>query len=259
MLLDPALSVTHFPFYRDVPRKSAGAVAGYLAYLGLFFSLASTISLYLHAGPLIARTTEWAATSMPSLTLSGGRLSSELAAPVLVRHPEVTQLSVMIDTSRTAAVSPAEMKEAGLSAYVTQNAVYLSMRNKLEAFDLSQARQPGALKIDAAFWRTMGATLARVLYPISLVTTWLLFLVWKAVSALFYSLLGLAMSAAASADLDYPSLYKLGVYAQTPAVALQMAALFLPRPVPFFGLIVVLVTAVYLWQGIRQQNAAAAA
>lgn len=260
MLLDPVLSIAHFPFYREVPRKSAGQVAGYLAYLGAVFALASTVALYLHLGPLISQTAEWAASSMPTLTISEGRIQSDRPGPTLVRHPEVSQIAVMIDASRTTAVTPAEMKEAQLAVYLTQNAIYLSLPQKQEVFDLSQARQqPKPLVVDAAFWRTLGSTLRRVLYPVSFAATWVIFVAWKLLASAFYSLFALLLNSLSSAGLEYPSLYKLSLYAQTPAVALQLAALFLPRPVPYFGLITLLVTGVYLWQGIRQHTAAAAA
>ena len=67
-----------------------------------------------------------------------------------------------------------------------------------------------------------------------------------------YAVLALILNAAVKGGLEFPELCKLAVVAQTPVVLLQMAQMFLPSPIPLFGLIALIVVGVYLWQGIRQ-------
>ena len=67
-----------------------------------------------------------------------------------------------------------------------------------------------------------------------------------------YALVALLLNALLSAGLEFPALYRVSVYAQTPVIVLQAAALFLPAPIPYFGLLSLLVGGLYLWQAIRQ-------
>jgi hypothetical protein len=68
--------------------------------------------------------------------------------------------------------------------------------------------------------------------------------------------LALLINAALSAGLEYPSLYKFSVYAQTPIILLQTVALFVPLALPVLVRLLasVAIVGVYLWQAIRQHS-----
>ena len=89
-----------------------------------------------------------------------------------------------------------------------------------------------------------------VLYPVGFFTAWAVFFFWKHASAAIYALLAFLLNALMDSGLEFPALYKLAVYAQTPVIALQIVSLFLPR-IPYFGILALLVVGVYLWQAIR--------
>ncbi|MFA6029747.1 MAG: DUF1189 family protein [Elusimicrobiota bacterium] len=259
MILDPVRSLVDFPFYREVPKKSIAETVGYLAYIGLVFALLSLIALYARVGPRIDEGAEWAAVNIPTMTLEKGKLSSALPGPVRIQHPASERLAFVIDTTRTTPVAPAELAASTASAFVTQNTVYVLNNDKMEAYDLGRAQNAEPVKLDAAFYRNAAAVLKKVLYPIAFFTTWLVFFVWKHLSALVYSLLGLLISAGLKAELEHGPLYRAAVYAQTPVIVLQAVMLFLPRPIPYFGLLSLILVGVYLWQAIRQMRPAPAA
>ncbi|HVE14131.1 MAG TPA: DUF1189 family protein [Elusimicrobiota bacterium] len=261
MLLDPIRSVWDFSFYKSLPRKSLGAVTGYIAYLSVLFSFAFVAALYIYVRPVIADAVEWAAASVPTLTLTGGKLSSQLTAPVTVRHPKVPEAAIMIDTARTEPVTAGEMAEKKVAAYLTQNAAYLLTQSRLETYPFDKAASKQPLVIDASFYRTMGVALTRVLYPIAFVFTCVMFALWKHVAALIYSLPALALNSGMSLGLDFPSLYKVAAYAQTPVIVLQALALFLPQRVAHFGIVGFAIVCAYLWKALRaiQQDAQPAA
>ena len=254
ILLEPIQSVAVFSFYREVPRKSGLAVFGYLAYLGAVFALVATVALRVRVGPAIQEGAEWAAKNIPTLTLAGGKVSKQDPEAVVIRHPEASALGFKIDTLRVTAITPAEMEEDKLIAFLTQSVLYVRTANRLEAYDLSKSVNAEPVVIDAAFYRKVGGLLGKVLYPVAFLTMWLLFLAWKPLAALVYSVLALMVNAAVSGGLEFPALYKIAVYAQTPVVVLQMAAVFLPRPIPLFRLLALLVVSVYVWQAIRQNR-----
>lgn len=259
MILDPIRCVADFTFYKEMPKKTVASTVGYLAFVGLIFSAALTLAVHLQVVPRIESAARWAAESVPPLTLEGGKLSSGIEGPVLVRHPQVPEVAFIIDTDRVQPVTAAEMSGQKVVAYLAQDAIYVLSRQRLETYDISKAQNPKPLSIDAEFYRRVGKVIVQVLYPLSFFCGWLAFMVWKHIASLLYSLLGLAINAVGGYRLDYATVYKTVVYAQTPVIVLQLILLFLPRPIPFFPLLSILVTGVYSWQGLRQQVAAPSA
>src|SRR5207248_1983717 len=73
---------------------------------------------------------------------------------------------------------------------------------------------------------------SRFMYPIMLPIFWVFFFFWKLMAAFFYSLIGLAINAAISAEAGYSTVYKFTLYAQTPVILLQAVLLPLHRPLP---------------------------
>ncbi|MFH2204723.1 MAG: DUF1189 family protein [Elusimicrobiota bacterium] len=256
MITDPLKSVIDFAFYRDVPKKSLGATFGYIAYLGLIYSVVVVIALFVHLRPKIQEAVDWASTEVPEMTLADGKLSSSAQGLTVVRHPKAEELTVIIDTDRTTAVTPAEMHERKALAYLTQNAIYVvrggSAGARMEAYDLSKAQNEKPVSINAEFYQSLGSVLTTILYPAALLTSWLIFLLWKHAAALIYSLVALLINAGVGGRLEFSELYKLAVYAQTPVIVLQMVTLLLLKPIPYFRVLAFIVVGVYLWQAIRQ-------
>ncbi|MBI5595047.1 MAG: DUF1189 family protein [Elusimicrobia bacterium] len=258
MILDIARSVGDFSFYREVPKKTLWATVAYITVLGGLFAVAVTAAVYLNVGPRIRQSVAWTAEHMPTLTLEKGKLSSALPGAMEVRHPDMPMVGLIVDTARTEPVTPAEMAQKKLVAYLTGDAVYVLTADRLETYDLAKTKDKESMVIDAAFYRNMGEMLLKVLYPISFVTAWMTFILWKHGAAFVYSLVALLVNAVAEGGLDYPSLYRMAVYAQTPVVVLQTVALFLPRPIPLFSVLALLLVTAYLWQAIRHAEPPAA-
>jgi len=254
-LAEPVYSVVDFSFYKRAVARSGWRALGYLVYLGLLFSLASTVSLYLKEGPIMDGLIDWAATSIPALTLADGKISSSVTAPTIVRNPKAPGLSVMIDLARTTPVTLEEMSKQRIMAYLTQSKIYMvTGPDRMQSYDLSRSPNSKPLVIDGNFYRTYGGVLLMILYPAAWLISWAGFICWKLLTALFYSLLGLLLNAILSGGLPYASLYKIAVYAQTPVILLQGLSLFITRQIPGFFLISILITGVYIWQAVRQNK-----
>lgn len=255
MWLDPLRAVADLPFYRDLPRKTLGATVGYLAYLGVLFSLVFAAALVFRTRPLIEEGVAWASAAIPPMTLSGGRLSSRLTRPLRLQYPDYERLAFVLDTSRATRPTAQEMEERKVIAYFTQDSVTVAGKDRLEVYDLSTSKDAPAMAIDGSFYRSVGDLIEKALGPAAFLAAWLLFMAWKHLAALAYALVALLLNALLSAGLEFPALYRVSVYAQTPVIVLQAAGLLLPAPIPYSGLISLLVGGLYLWQAIRQAQA----
>lgn len=255
MWLEPVHSVVDFGFYREVPKKSFLRTFGYLSYLSLLFTIFSIVVLYIKLTPFIQEAATWLANSMPAITIADGKATSSLTAPLILRYPRDNRLGILIDTNRTAGVSYEEMASQNVMFCLTQNSLYIlnPEQHRIEQRPLD-AMKTTKLTITGDFYPRFASYLNRLMYPIMLPIFWVVYLFWKLVTSLFYAVVGLLINAFSAAEMDFPSLYKLAVYSQTPVVILQAVMLPLRRSLPGYVIFPMgfLVTSAYLWQAIRQ-------
>lgn len=263
MILDPLNSVTSLVFYRKVAKQGVGRSLGYLAYLSLLFSVAVGMAAKIHVMPVIQETLDWLSRSAPNLSFQDGKITSSAAGPVVLRHPRASEVAFVIDTARQEPVTHELLESQKAMAYVTMNAIYLNRGpGRLEVYDFSKAPpNPKPLVMDAEFYRRVGGSAGSVLYPIAVIGTFFLFLAWKALSSLLYSILGLALNQSMGGGLGYGSVFSLSVYAQTLVVVLQALFLFLPQRLPAAGLISLVIVMSYIGlaiKAVKEENSAPA-
>ncbi|HAM34860.1 MAG TPA: hypothetical protein DEB40_04650 [Elusimicrobia bacterium] len=252
MILEPINSITSIAFYRKVAGQKVWRSFLYLAYVGLIFSAVFTFMLKIRVWPAIMDTFQWLETSVPTLTFANGRLSTPTNELLTVRHPTIEKIAVAFDTARTEPVTPQLMADNKVLAYVTGNAMYIMQPGgKVEVYDFSKAPNPKPVVVDADFYREIARGLAAILYPIGFLAAFALFMVWKTVSTLFYSLVALMINGVADARLEYKALFNICAFAQTLVIAVQGILLIIPARVPFFGPLALAATTIYIWLAVK--------
>lgn len=251
MILDPVNSITSVNFYRRIPGQSLKRSALYLCYMAALFSIAGTVALKVKLGPVIEETFVWLENSMPPLTFSKGQVTSPLKQPLTLRHPQVAEVGLIIDTMRTEPVSAQQMEDQKIIAYLTANSLYLlKSRGRAEVYDFSKSAAK-TITIDADFYRKADKGLGKILYPAALIAIFLAFLVWKTAASLVYSLLAVTTAALLDAKLAYKNLFTLSLYAQTLVIALQTIFLFMPMGIPYFRLVAFIITGIYIVLAVK--------
>lgn len=256
MLLDPVNSITSIEFYKKVAKQDLGRSTAYLAYIALLFTLTATIALKVKVGPVLDQTFTWLETSMPKLTFFNGRLTADPVEPVTIKHPSVEEVSVRIDTGRTEPVGALEMEKMGVSAFVTGNAMYLMSRpGRVDTHDFgTAAAEPGAkpVVIDGTFYRKAADLVGKVMYPVAMIITFIIFLCWTLASTAFFALVAMIINSATSANLEFKPLINITLYAQTLITLLQAIFLFMKVGIPFAPLVSFATTSVYLYLAIKR-------
>lgn len=252
MIQDLLGAVASSQAYRRFATQKATRTVLYICFLSLLFTVGGTIAMKIRVGPVIDETFAWLERSVPTLTFAGGKVTSASEAPTRISHPSAPEVSVMIDTARTAPVVAQDMKDQKVLAYLTNNALYIEERpGEIRAYDLSKAALDRPTTVDAKFFREAGSAVKTVVYPIAVVTVFVFAAAWTAFSGLLFAVLGLLLSALAGASLSFGALYQIAVHAQTASLLLRVVLAFLPFFVPMTGLLTMLVTSVYLWLGVR--------
>ena len=254
MILDPVNSITSIGFYKKVAGQGLLRTFGYLCYLSAIFAVIGTVALKVKVGPVVDSTFRWLEAEVPTLTFAGGKVSSSQTEFKTIKHPDVPQVAFAIDVSRSEPVTPKDMEDAKVIGWLTSGALYMTQQpGRVEVYDFSKSptlEKP--VVIDAGFFRQANGIVHRLMIPLSLFISFLVFLVWKGFASLFYSLLALAINAVLGAGLAFGSLFTIAVYAQTLVVALQALSLFFARGLPGMGVIALAATGAYIWLAIKK-------
>ena len=255
ILLDPVNAITSVSFYRKIAKQAFSRTVLYLVYLAAIFCVLGAVALKVRVGPALDQTFDWLAKSAPVLTFDNGKFSSPAAMPVVLRDPAYQDVAVAIDTTRTAPVTEKDMDGAGVTAYLTQSDFYLRRPNgTIEDRSFADTKTEKPVTLDAAFYQEAGALLNRILYPAAIFGLFAVFLVWKLLSSLFYSLVAMALNNALHAGRAYAELFNLSAYAQTLIIAVQIIFLFMPSRIPLFSLVALAVTGAYLYLALRPEE-----
>lgn len=254
MIRDAFRSIVDFTFYKRTVEKPILATVAYLAFLGLLYSSAMCVAAYVHFRPHVAEAIDWAILNFPELKLENGRLTSSAKGRVEVRHPEIPEFVIVVDTERRTPVSMSEMSRARAYAYLTADAVYFyqSRSGRMESIDLKNAKNREPVVVDEKFFREVQTTFNAFVVPVAVVVSWCLFFVGAHFWALVFSLVAMLLNAFMDARLEFPALYRMSVYAMTPVVALLLVSTLLWKPIPHDRLLALVVVGVYLWQAIKQ-------
>lgn len=252
MLQDLLGSVASTQAYRRFANQKASRTLLYLAFLSFLFTAAGTVAMRLRLGPIVDETFAWLEREVPTLTFSNGAVTSSAPGPTRIVHPRAPEVALMIDTSRATPVTNEDMQREKVIAYLTSNALYMERaRGSVESFDLSKAQADRPVTVDATFFREAARALKTVIYPATVLTLFLIFAGWTALCGLLYGALGLLFNSLAGGALSFGQLYPVAIHAQTAATLLRAALAFLPFAVPFAGLLSLLLSAGYLWLGVR--------
>lgn len=252
MLQDLLGSVASIKAYRRFASQKASRTMLYLAFLSVLFTAGGTVALRLRVGPVVDTTFAWLEKEVPPLTFDKGKVSTTVPGPVKLSHPLAPQVALLIDTARVEPVSAGDMKQAGVLAYLTSNALYLEKEpGSVTSYDLSKAAMERPVTVDAAFFREASKALKTVVYPATMLSLLLMFAAWTAACSVVYALLGLIFNNLAGGALGFGALFQLAVHAQTAATLLRIVLAFLPFALPAAGLFSLLLSAGYLWLGVR--------
>ncbi len=255
MILDPVNAVTSIQFYKKIAQQFWGRTIGYLCYIAFAFALIATVAFKLFVGPEIDKTFFWLEKSMPVLTLDNGKMTSNLTAPLTIRHPDDPEVALTVDTARVDPVTPQMLESQKVMAYVTSNALYVMRRpGELRVFDFTSQKLNKTLVINTDFYESARHFLDKILYPFVLVLVFGLFMVWKTLASLFYSLIAMMVSSLLDARLPYNSLFNVAAYAQTLMVIIRAIFLFMPGPLPGAAPISLAVTSVYIALAIKNMQ-----
>lgn len=237
--------------YRRFAGEKASRTAAYTAVLSLIFVVALSIAIKVRLAPLFDQTFDWMKTSFPAITFSAGKVTSTASTPTRLEHPRAKEVAIMVDTSRTDPVTPDQMREAKVLAYLTGNALYMERDSRLEVFDLTKSASSKTITIDSSTYAEMERIFNWVFYPAILLFFFLVFCASLCFFAAIYALVGMLVASLTNAQLGFGALFQIALHAQSASVLLRAADALSPVRIPLAGALSLALSVTYLTLGIR--------
>lgn len=241
----PVLSFFSKAFYRDVGQYWRGTGLAYLLIILALFWIPAIIKAQLGVGRFVDTASKKITEQIPAVTISHGKVSTDVPTPYYIRDPDSGTPLVIIDTTgekETLDTAPAEILLLTKSKLIMRNqretrTIDLST---VESFYLDRARVEGWLATGRAWF-------VPVAYPLVVLFSF----VFRTLQILIYALIGLLFAHLLQTSLSYKTLLRLAAVAITPVLVLDLIMDFLPFRIPLWSLLGVGVGLGYLFFAVK--------
>ena len=232
-------------FYRDVAHNWSGTGLAYMAVILALLWIPTIIKMQVGLSKFVDHDSQEVTKQIPAITISHGKVSTDVPTPYFIREPKSGEPIVVIDTT-----TDSEKLDNLPTQVVMLTRTKFVMRNAREtrAFDLSGVQQFYVDRPKVEGWLATGKRwFVPVMYPLLLVFSF----IFRAVQMLIYALVGLLFASMLHVTLDYKTLMRLAAVAITPVLVLDLVREFLPVHIPLCGVVGIAIALGYLFVAVK--------
>ena len=244
----PILSFFSKAFYRDVGQHWRGTGLAYLLIILALFWIPSIIKAQLGVGRFVNTESKKITEQIPAITISHGKVSTDVPTPYFIRDPDSGTPLAIIDTTgqyRTLDDKPANV------LLLTESKLIMRNERETKTYDLSQVESLYLDRARVEGWLANGKTwFVPVAYPLVVLFSF----VFRTLQILIYALIGLLFAHLLQTNLGYKTLMRLAAVAITPVLVLGLIMEFLPFHIPLWTLLGVGVGLGYLFLAVRSNT-----
>lgn len=231
--------------YRDVGLNWRKTSFLYLFLLLAVCLIPGSFKLYRQVSDYLMEEAPKIIRQVPAITISGGKASVKAQMPYIIRDPGNNAPLVIIDT--TGGMTSLEATEA-VALLTGDKLMVRSLSEEIRTFDLADI---GDLNVDQSrlyeWLERFIDSFLFVFYPFALLFSYL----FRIVQALLFAAIGMLFARNIGAPLRYPALISLAMISMTPAIIVNTLYGYLGAKIPFWWLINLMITIVYLFFAIR--------
>jgi hypothetical protein len=234
--------------YRDVGQRWRGTGLAYLLFVLALCWIPTVIKMQFGLTQFVDHDSVKITQQIPAITISHGKVSTDVATPYFIKDPDTGNDLVIIDTTgKYEKLSDAPPK----GFLLTKSKIITSNSAETRAYDLSgvdsffldRARVEGWLAT-ARHWFVFAA------YPLLVAFSF----VFRATQALIYALVGLLFAHLLNVRLDYKTLLRLTAVSLTPVLVLDLIFEFVPLRIPLWNLLGIGVGLGYLFFAVKANS-----
>jgi uncharacterized protein DUF1189 len=233
--------------YQDVGRYWRGTGLLYLLIVLALVWIPTTIKMHLGINRFVNNDTPRITQQIPKITITNGKVSTDVATPYFIKDPDDGTPLAIIDTTgkyETLDNSPARL-------LVTRSKVIARSDRDTRIYDLSGVESFYVDRERVEGWLATSKTwFSVVAFPILLISSFAL----RAIQVLIYALIGMLFARMLNANLDYKTLMRLAAVALTPVLVLNLLIEFVPFSIPLWWLIGTCIGLGYLFFAVKSNT-----
>jgi len=256
ILSAPIRALLDLKLYDEALRGSLSRGFLYLVYFSLIVTFIFFIILQFKVLPIVDEFALWAEKEMPPLTWEDRGLKLNVPGPYTMNHVELGAV-VIFDTDKE---DVAFEDVPDVFGYVTSTKIYVRQSpQEIRMYDIRQTLEgqgrnlPAKVRFDGAVIQEFYKKSKPFLVFVGLSMFFPFFCLWKLMTVLFYSLVGLLITKIRRADFSYSAVLNVSFFAITAASLIQILQVLIPflGRVPFGFPGGFVVTSVYLFLALK--------
>lgn len=248
----PVFSFFSGKLYKDVGLRWKGVNFGYLLLFLALCWIPTMVRMHVVFAAFVENYAPGYLEQMPEITIRDGELSISEEQPYYIKAPDSNDILAVIDTTGTFNT----LEDANALCLVTKNKITWRKSDiETQTMDLSQIAEFDLTRKDVMGWlRMVSKFLAVTIYPGALLGSY----VFRILQALIYGVVGLLFGLLFKSALSYGAMVRVAVVAMTPGMVVKTILGMAEVRVPYSGLILLLVTLVYLLFAVKVISEASA-
>ncbi|MFB3894714.1 MAG: DUF1189 domain-containing protein [bacterium] len=238
-------SCTDFQFYKEVAVQPMKKALLYIFLILLIAAVLMSIGNIIRVNKVIDIVKNWEIKNVPEIRIVDGKTQVDVPQPFTVWKDE--NFIFLIDTTGQY-TSIDTIYKAG--ALLTQTKLIMKQDElRTQQYELSQFPNVTVNKDSITRWSKIGQTIIWIILPIG-TYFYLLFAKWFQI--ILFSLFTLSLNNSMKTNLKYPQLLKIGIYALTAPIILDIIYSLVGRPNSLIILIYIAVYVIYLTMAMKQ-------
>jgi hypothetical protein len=231
-------------FYQDVGQRWRGTGLAFLLAMLALVWIPTMIKMHRDLSKFLAQEAPPLTKQIPAITISKGKVSTDVQTPYFINNPGGGTPLMIIDTSGQYET----LDNTSAEILLTRSKVLMRDHAATKVYDLSGVQSFYVDRAKVEEWLAFGGRwFALLVYPVVVICSF----IFRGVQVLVYALVGLLFTRLLNVKLNYQTLMRLAAVTLTPVLLLDLFLEFVPLRIPLFWLLGVCIALGYLFLAVK--------
>ena len=231
-------------FYQDVGQQWRGTGLAFLLVALVLVWIPTTIKVHWGLSKFLATDAPKLTSQIPAITISNGKVSTDVPTPYFINEPDSGSPLIIIDTTG----KYENLDNTTAKMLLTRTKIISRDNFQTKVYDLSAVQSFYVDRARVEGWLSLGGRwFALVLYPLAVIFSF----IFRGIQILIYALVGLLFTKLLNVNLSYQTLMRLAAVSLTPILVLDLFFEFVPLHIPLWWLLGVCIALGYLFLAVR--------
>jgi len=231
-------------FYQDVGQQWRGTGLAFLLVALVLVWIPTTIKVHWGLSNFLAKDAPKLTSQIPAITISNGKVSTDVPTPYFINEPDSGSPLIIIDTTG----KYENLDNTSAKMLLTKTKIISRDNFQTKVYDLSAVQSFYVDRPRVEGWLSLGGRwFALVLYPLAVIFSF----IFRGIQILIYALVGLLFTKLLNVNLSYQTLMRLAAVSLTPILVLDLFLEFVPLRIPLWWLLGICIALAYLFLAVK--------